>query len=82
MVPDGIDEAQVRSVLLNGHGLEIGAGLGALAGKVWRIGLMGQSATPLHVTSCLKALESALIAQGFRLPAGAGVAAANRLLLV
>jgi len=82
VVPDGIDEAQVRSVLLTTHGLEIGAGLGALAGKVWRIGLMGQSATPLHVASCLKALESALVAQGFKLSAGAGAAAANRLLLI
>jgi alanine-glyoxylate transaminase / serine-glyoxylate transaminase / serine-pyruvate transaminase len=59
-VPAGIDEAAVRGRLLQDYGLEIGAGLGALAGKVWRIGLMGQSATPVHVTACLTALESAL----------------------
>jgi alanine-glyoxylate transaminase/serine-glyoxylate transaminase/serine-pyruvate transaminase len=64
-VPDGIDEARVRTELLTKHGIEIGAGLGALAGKIWRIGLMGQSATPRHVTTCLAALEEALAAQGF-----------------
>ena len=63
------------------HGLEIGAGLGALAGKVWRIGLMGQSATPRHVTTCLTALETVLTGQSVKLPAGAAVAAANRVLL-
>ena len=59
-VPDGVDEAAVRSRLLNDHGIEIGAGLGALAGKIWRIGLMGQSATPLHVNAVVKALAEAL----------------------
>lgn len=82
IIPDGIDEAAVRSRLLAEHGLEIGAGLGALAGKVWRIGLMGQSATPHHVTTCLSALEAALTAQSFKLPPGAATAAANRVLLV
>ncbi|TAN69952.1 MAG: alanine--glyoxylate aminotransferase family protein [Magnetospirillum sp.] len=80
LVPDGIDEAAVRTRLLHDDGLEIGAGLGGLAGKVWRVGLMGQSATPRHVASCLGALERALAAQGFALPAGAGVAAAERVL--
>jgi len=76
-VPDGVDEALVRSQLLARFGLEIGAGLGALAGKVWRIGLMGQSATPRHVMACLTALESVL---GAKVPAGAGPAAASRAL--
>jgi alanine-glyoxylate transaminase/serine-glyoxylate transaminase/serine-pyruvate transaminase len=81
-IPDGIDEAAVRTRLLTENGLEIGAGLGSLAGKVWRIGLMGQSATPRHVTACLGALEAALAAQGAKLPAGDAVAVANRVLLM
>jgi alanine-glyoxylate transaminase/serine-glyoxylate transaminase/serine-pyruvate transaminase len=78
-VPAGIDEAALRARLLERWGLEIGAGLGALAGKVWRIGLMGQSATPVHVTTCLTALETVLaemnapITRGAALPAAAGV---------
>ncbi|ARJ66345.1 alanine--glyoxylate aminotransferase [Magnetospirillum sp. ME-1] len=76
-VPDGVDEAAVRAQLLSRFGLEIGAGLGALAGKVWRIGLMGQSATPRHVMACLMALESVL---GGKVPQGAGPAAASKAL--
>jgi alanine-glyoxylate transaminase/serine-glyoxylate transaminase/serine-pyruvate transaminase len=76
-VPEGVDEAAVRSQLLARFGLEIGAGLGALAGKVWRIGLMGQRATPRHVMACLTALESVL---GGKVPAGAGPAAASKVL--
>lgn len=63
IVPDDIDEAAVRASLLNEHGLEIGAGLGDLAGKVWRIGLMGQCADEAHVDFCLKALGEALAEQ-------------------
>ncbi len=59
-VPDGVDEAKVRARLLNEFDLEIGAGLGALAGKVWRIGLMGQSCTKSHVDKCVSALASVL----------------------
>jgi len=76
-VPDGVDEAAARSQLLARFGLEIGAGLGALAGKVWRIGLMGQSATPKHVITCLTALEGVL---GDKVKAGAGPAAASKRL--
>jgi alanine-glyoxylate transaminase / serine-glyoxylate transaminase / serine-pyruvate transaminase len=76
-VPDGVDEAAVRAQLLARFGLEIGAGLGALAGKVWRIGLMGQSATPRHVIACLAALEGVL---GDKVKAGAGPAAASKRL--
>ena len=64
-VPEGVDEAAVRSLLLEDHNLEIGAGLGALAGKVWRIGLMGYASNPTNVRLCLAALEHALKAQGF-----------------
>jgi len=59
-VPEGVDEASVRSVLLNDFNLEIGAGLGPLAGKIWRIGLMGASSTESHVKLCLDALKTAL----------------------
>ena len=76
-VPDGIDEAAVRSHLLNDFSLEIGAGLGALAGKVWRVGLMGFSSKPANVRLCLSALETALLAQGLKLPAGDAIKAAN-----
>lgn len=59
-VPDGVDEAAVRAFLLNEFNLEIGAGLGPLAGKIWRIGLMGASCTGKHVELCLDGLKSAL----------------------
>ncbi|KJY79893.1 pyridoxal-phosphate-dependent aminotransferase family protein [Vibrio nigripulchritudo] len=59
-VPDGIDEAKVRAELLENYNLEIGAGLGALAGKAWRIGLMGYGAREENVALCLKALEESL----------------------
>lgn len=59
-VPAGVDEAAVRSFLLSEYNLEIGAGLGPLAGKIWRIGLMGASSTEEHVELCVKALQAAL----------------------
>ncbi|WP_262694762.1 pyridoxal-phosphate-dependent aminotransferase family protein [Kordiimonas aquimaris] len=59
-VPEGIDEAKVRSRMLSDHGIEIGAGLGPLAGKVWRIGLMGNSARPESVDRCLTALSDSI----------------------
>jgi alanine-glyoxylate transaminase/serine-glyoxylate transaminase/serine-pyruvate transaminase len=59
-VPEGIDEASVRKVLLASHGIEIGAGLGPLAGKVWRIGLMGYSSTRENVNRVLDAIKNLL----------------------
>ncbi len=59
-VPDGVDEAAVRSILLNDYSLEIGAGLGAMAGKVWRIGLMGHASNKRNILLCLNALDDAL----------------------
>ncbi len=59
-LPEGIDEEPLRRRLLEESGLEIGAGLGEFAGKIWRIGLMGQSCTPTHVERCLTALASVL----------------------
>ncbi len=73
-VPDGIDEAAVRANLLAEHDLEIGGGLGPLAGKVWRIGLMGASSKRANVELCLTALSSALAVQGFA-PRGDAIAA-------
>ena len=60
VVPDGVGEADVRRALLNEFDLEIGAGLGSLAGKVWRVGLMGQSACRRNVLFFLGAMEAAL----------------------
>lgn len=56
-IPEGIDDATVRSMLLNDYNIEIGAGLGQFAGKVWRIGLMGESCTPRHINLLLSALK-------------------------
>jgi len=76
-VPEGVDEARVRGQLLAGHGIEIGGGLGPMKGRVWRIGLMGESSQRVHVLAVLAALEEALRAER-RLPApGAAVAAAQ-----
>ncbi|MDJ0833346.1 MAG: alanine--glyoxylate aminotransferase family protein [Gammaproteobacteria bacterium] len=60
MIPQGVDDASVRGRLLNEFNLEIGAGLGDLAGKVWRIGLMGHSSRPENVIFCLSALEAVM----------------------
>jgi len=78
-VPDGVDEAAVRRVLLSRHQLEIGGGLGRFAGKAWRIGLMGASSTRDNVTLCLGALTEALGEQGFHAEHD-GVAAAHAVL--
>jgi alanine-glyoxylate transaminase / serine-glyoxylate transaminase / serine-pyruvate transaminase len=59
-IPAGIDDGQVRNRLLNEFNLEIGAGLGELAGKVWRIGLMGCGSSPKNVNYCLASLETVL----------------------
>src|SRR3954471_1929938 len=59
-VPDGIDEAKARRLLLERHGIEIGGGLGEFVGKVWRIGLMGHTARPRNVALFLAALDEIL----------------------
>lgn len=59
-VPAGVDEAVIRSALLGSYNLEIGAGLGPLAGKVWRIGLMGHASRAENVLLCVSALEAVL----------------------
>ncbi len=75
-VPEGIDEAKVRRALLDQFGLEIGAGLGAFAGKVWRIGLMGYSCNMKNVLLCLSSLESVLSEMKAPIRKGVAVTAA------
>ena len=72
VVPEGVDEAVLRSRLLNEYNLEIGAGMGSLAGKIVRIGLMGYGATIKNVMYCLEALEAVLA--DMRAPIRTGVA--------
>jgi len=76
-VPDGVAEAAVRHRLLVEANLEIGAGLGPLAGRIWRVGLMGAGSSSEHLLTFLSALERALRAEGFASTPGAGTAAAG-----
>ena len=76
-IPEGIDEAAVRSQLLNEFNLEIGAGLGALAGKVWRIGLMGHSSRAENIFLCLSALEAVMADMGADINTGVALSAAQ-----
>lgn len=76
-IPEGADDMKVRKTLLNEFGIEIGGGLGDLAGKIWRVGLMGHASCKRNVFIFLSALESALRAQGVKVkPGGAEAAAA------
>jgi alanine-glyoxylate transaminase/serine-glyoxylate transaminase/serine-pyruvate transaminase len=79
-VPEGVDEAAVRAILLSDYGLEIGAGLGAMAGKVWRIGLMGYSSNPRNVRFCLNALDDVLVRLKVPIKHGVAIEAANKKL--
>jgi alanine-glyoxylate transaminase/serine-glyoxylate transaminase/serine-pyruvate transaminase len=77
-VPDGVDEAVVRRRLLEEFSIEIGAGLGPLAGRIWRVGLMGAGSTLSNVLLFLTALERVLATVGHRAPnASAAVTAAE-----
>lgn len=78
VVPEGIDEAAVRRDLLNEFNLEIGSGLGPMAGKVWRFGLMGYTAQPASVMLCLSALSAVLARMGYPVKAGTAEAAAHK----
>jgi alanine-glyoxylate transaminase/serine-glyoxylate transaminase/serine-pyruvate transaminase len=73
-VPEGVDEAAVRTTLLDDYNLEIGAGLGAMAGKIWRVGLMGFASNKTNVLFCLGALDAVL--SGMKAPISSGVAVA------
>jgi len=76
-VPEGLNDAKIRSKLLNDFNIEIGGGFGALKGKIWRIGLMGYSCSKNNVLMFLAALENVLASEGYSLELGAGVGAAN-----
>jgi alanine-glyoxylate transaminase/serine-glyoxylate transaminase/serine-pyruvate transaminase len=60
LIPEGMDDATVRGRLLHEFDLEVGAGLGELTGKQWRIGLMGSSSNDVNINRCLRAFESVL----------------------
>jgi alanine-glyoxylate transaminase/serine-glyoxylate transaminase/serine-pyruvate transaminase len=75
--PEGVDEAEVRRRLLNEFSIEIGAGLGPLAGKIWRFGIMGYSCRPDNVMLCLSALGSVLSDMGHAVHVGDAEAAAH-----
>lgn len=77
LIPEGADDASVRSQLLNEFGIEIGGGLGPMKGKTWRIGLMGEAAKKSNVLLFLAALEQCLNRQGIRPAPGAAIVAAN-----
>lgn len=80
-IPEGVDDAAVRSMLLSDWQLEIGAGLGAMAGKVWRIGLMGHACNARNVLLCLSALEDVLVRLKAPVRSGEALAAATRSLM-
>ena len=72
-----MDEAELRRMLLREHGIEVGRGLGQFAGKVIRVGLMGESSKPEYVLALLSALERILPRLGYETGRGAGVGAAS-----
>lgn len=78
-IPEGIDDAAVRGQLLNDYNIEIGAGLGDFAGKVWRIGLMGESSSQDNVLALLQALEEVVAKQGQQTSPGAAVEKAQKV---
>jgi len=75
-IPDGADDLKVRQALLNDFGMEIGGGLGDLAGKVWRVGLMGHASRRRNVVLFLSVLETILKAQGAGITTGKALDAA------
>jgi alanine-glyoxylate transaminase/serine-glyoxylate transaminase/serine-pyruvate transaminase len=75
-----VDDATVRSRLLSEYNLEIGAGLGALAGKVWRIGLMGHSSRAENILLCVSALEAVLSEMDAPIRSGVALAAMQKAL--
>ena len=77
VIPEGVDDAALRAALLNEFDLEIGAGLGGLAGKTWRIGLMGFASNERNVVYCLSAMEAILQRQGAAVITGKALLAAR-----
>jgi len=80
-IPQGVDDLAIRKKLLTEFGIEFGGGLGDFRGKVWRIGLMGHNSQPKNVLLALGALEQCLTSVGYKVPAGAGITAANKVYL-
>jgi alanine-glyoxylate transaminase/serine-glyoxylate transaminase/serine-pyruvate transaminase len=78
-VPDGVEDGKVRGRLLRDYSIEIGGGLGAVKGQIWRIGLMGCNSTPRTVRVFLAALEGALRAEGYKCTPGAAPTAAEEV---
>ena len=76
-IPEGVDDAGFRKALLEDYDIEIGGGLGEVAGKIWRIGLMGETSSPENIRTFLGALEALLEASGRLGSSGAGLAAAG-----
>ena len=76
-IPTDADDDIVRSKLVNDYSIEIGKGLGAFSGKVWRIGLMGESSRREYVLKLLTALEQIFNESGFEVPSGSATEAAN-----
>jgi len=79
VAPEGVDEAAVRKALLGEQNIEIGGGLGPLAGKVWRIGLMGESSRQENVLAVLSAIEQQLRRQGKSVAPGTAAGAALKV---
>ena len=76
-IPEGVDDAGFRKALLEDYDIEIGGGLGEVAGKIWRIGLMGETSSPENIRTFLGALEALLEESGRLDSPGAGLAAAG-----
>lgn len=80
LVPNGVKDSVVRRRLLEVYGMEIGIGLGPMAGRIWRIGLMGQGACSENTLLCLKALEKILLQEGASIRYGEALPAAEYVL--
>ncbi|MDQ6957246.1 MAG: aminotransferase class V-fold PLP-dependent enzyme, partial [Mariprofundaceae bacterium] len=78
-IPEGVDDGEVRRLLLEDYQLEIGAGLGVMAGKVWRIGLMGYACRKENVFKCLSALDDVLARLHAPVNHGVAIAAARAI---
>jgi alanine-glyoxylate transaminase/serine-glyoxylate transaminase/serine-pyruvate transaminase len=78
MIPNGVDDANVRNQLLDEFNIEIAGGFGSVKGKIWRVGLMGYCSQKPNVLLFLAAMEKCLLDHGARVPSGAGVGAAIR----
>ena len=78
-IPEGVDDGEVRRLLLEDYQLEIGAGLGVMAGKVWRIGLMGYACRKENIFKCLSALDDVLARLHAPVNHGVAIAAARAI---